>query len=94
MPRPRKSLPARLQQLVPTVGMRPMRSAEKVEHFVADGGSDVQLAGRELASGLHMSGPSPNHLSDVIVQDLPFLTVVSRDRSHAAQRLPGLNTVV
>ena len=67
---------------------------EKVEHFVADGGSDVQLAGRELASGLHMGGPSPKPLSDVIVQDLPFLKVVSRDRSHAAQRLPGLNTVV
>ena len=67
---------------------------EEVEHFVADGGSDVQLAGRELAIGLHMSGPSPKHLSDVIVQDLPFLKVVSRDRSHAAQRLPGLNTVV
>ena len=54
----------------------------------------MQLAGRELASGLHMSGPSPKHLSDVIVQDLPFLKVVARDRSHAAQRLPGLNTVV
>ena len=61
---------------------------------MADGGSDVQLAGRELASGLHMSGPSPKVLSDAIVQDLPFLKVVSRDRSHAAQRLPGLNTVV
>ena len=71
-----------------------LRLVEKVEHFVGDGGSDVQLAGRELASGLHMSGPSPKHLSDVIVQDLPFLKVVSRDRSHAAQRLPGLNTMV
>ena len=70
-----------------------IRLVEKVEHFVADGGPDVQLAGRELASGLHMSGPSPKHLSDVIVQDLPFLKVVSRDRSHAAQRLPGLSTV-
>ena len=61
---------------------------------MAGGGSGVQLAGRELANGLHMSGPSPKHLSDAIVQDLPFLKVVSRDRSHAAQRLPGLNTVV
>ena len=67
---------------------------EQVEHFVADGGSDVQLAGRELATGLNMCGTSPNHLSDVIVQDLPFLKVVSRDRSHAATRLPGLHTVV
>ena len=71
-----------------------LRLVEKVEHFVADGGSDVQLAGRELASGLHMSGPSPKHLSDVIVQDLPFLKVVARDRSHDVQRPLGLDAVV
>ena len=61
---------------------------------MAGGGSDVQLAGRELATDLHMGGPSPAPLSDVIVQDLPFLKVVSRDRSHAATRLPGLNREV
>ena len=96
MPRPRKKPPGPAA----TAGTRSgheidaFRLVDKVKHFVADGDSDVQLAGRELVNGLHMSGPSPKHLSDVIVQDLPFLKVVSRDRSHAAQRLPGLNTVV
>ena len=59
----------------------------KVEHFCADGGSDVQLAGRELASNLGMAEPSTKQLSDVVVQSLPMLKVVSKDRSHAATRL-------
>ena len=42
----------------------------KVEHCVADKGYDVQLAGRELATGMLVSGPSPKHLSDVIAQRL------------------------
>ena len=96
MPRPRKkpSRPAATAGTHSGDETDALRLVDKVEHFVADGGSDVQLAGRELATDLHMSGPSPLPLSDVIVQDLPFLKVVSRDRSHAAQRLPGLITVV
>ena len=71
-----------------------MRIVEKVEHFVAEGGYDAQIASDELATGMLVSGPSPKHLSDVIVQDLPSVKVVSRDRSHAAQRRPNLNAVV
>ena len=48
----------------------------KVECFAADGASDEQLAGRELASSLNMAGPSVQKLQDVLVQDLAALKAV------------------
>ena len=98
MLRPREQTPAQAG----TTGMSDargnaadaLRIMEKVAHFVADGGYDVQLAGRELATGMLVSGPSPKHLSDVIVQDLPSVKVVSRDRSHVVQRRPSLKIAV
>ncbi len=59
----------------------------KVEHFAADGASDVQLAGRELATSLALTGPTAEQLQGVILQDLPNIKAVSRDRSHACQRI-------
>lgn len=61
----------------------------KVEHFAADGASDVQLAGRALASNLMLTGPTVEEIQGLILQDLPSIKAVSRDRSHACQRTVG-----
>lgn len=45
----------------------------KIELYAADGASDAQLAGRELASSLALAGPSVTELSDTLVQSLPGL---------------------
>ena len=63
--------------------------SKKVEHFAADGAPDVQLAGRELASNLMLAGPTVEELQGLILQDLPGLKAISRDRSHACQRTVG-----
>ena len=57
---------------------------------MADGGSDVQLAGRELARGLHMSVPSPKHLSDVIVQRLALPEGGEQRPVSCCDEAPGL----
>ena len=46
----------------------------KVECFAADGASEEQLAGRELASGLQLAGPTIKVL-DTLMQSLPNLRV-------------------
>jgi hypothetical protein len=48
----------------------------KVECFCADGASDEQVAGRELASGLLLSGDHVKALEGVLHQGLPNLKVV------------------
>lgn len=53
---------------------------KKVECFAADGASDEQLAGRELAGSLNLCGPEVHELRGTLVQSLPALKV------HEAQR--------
>jgi hypothetical protein len=48
---------------------------KKVECFAADGASDQQLAGRELAGALNLSGPEVQGLRGTLVQSLPSLKV-------------------
>ena len=51
----------------------------KVELFAADGGGDMQLAGRELASAMSLSGPRVPELEGVLAQSLPGLKARARD---------------
>ena len=61
--------------------------ARKVECFAADAAGDEQLAGSELSGNVTMAGPAVRELHGVMLQDLPNLKVVGRDRAHAARRL-------
>ena len=48
----------------------------KIECFAADGASDEQLAGRELASSMNLAGPSVRDLQDTLARSLPNMKVV------------------
>ena len=71
---------------------------KKVESYAADGASDEQLAGRELASSLPIAGPSVKELKGVLSQSLgslkaPALVSHGGWRRHPGWPRPGLDAL-